>query len=235
MALTDYVHTRGRQFYDLAMQRFADIFHNRLISLFYRAGTRTEPAVSYDRKHDPIGHHLADLTGMPATPEESALPPTAAVGFFHELLKKNRPAPLKKVLERFFNVPVTILQNRPCYLEIEDSYRCRLGEDEATGILGSTALLGERQRCVTEKIALEIGPINYTVFSDFLPGYPGYERMKSWLHLMTDKPLIWELHFLVENKSIPEPTLNGCMALGYNTIFTAEDKKITRYSIHCSI
>ena len=48
LALTDYVHARGRHFYDLTMQRFADIFHDRLIALFYRAGTRGEAAVSYD-------------------------------------------------------------------------------------------------------------------------------------------------------------------------------------------
>ncbi len=235
LALTDYVHTRGRQFYDLAMQRFADIFHNRLIALFYRASARTQAAISYDRPADPIGNHLAAMAGMPNLARESILPATAPVGHFHELKGKNKPAPLKNLLERFFDVPVTLLQNRPCHLPIEESGQCRLGVTESTGTLGVTALLGERQRSVTEKIALEIGPMDYEYFRDFLPDCLGFNRLKAWLHLMTDKPLIWDLQFLVKSETIPAPELNGGMVLGYNTVFPEKGKKITRYSIICSI
>ena len=48
--LTEYV--RGRMRHkpsDATFARFADIFHHRLLSLFYRAWANTRPAVNFDR------------------------------------------------------------------------------------------------------------------------------------------------------------------------------------------
>ncbi len=235
LALTDYVHTRGRHFYDLAMQRFADMFHNRLIALFYRAGTRAEVAVSYDRPADPLGQKLAALAGTPECGADVALPHTASAGALAELRGRNRSRSLQKLLSRFFDFRVRIHQNIPCRLAIEEESRCCLGRNRATGSLGQNVLLGERRRCITEKIAMEIGPVDYATFCGFLPGGQGYRRLKFWLHLMIDKPLIWDLRFIVSSESQPSPKLDGSFALGYNSLFPISGEHTHTYSITCSI
>lgn len=235
LALTDYVHARGRHFYDLTMQRFADIFHDRLIALFYRAGTRGEAAVSYDRPRDPLGKYLSALAGLPDSGKGVPLPAVAPISGFQELLGKNRPGPLRRVLERFFGFPAALVQGEACRLGIEEERRCRLGSDAETCTLGSTALLGESRRSVTEKTGVEIGPVDYGAFSGFLPGTLGFRRLKAWLHLMTDRPMLWELRFLVSAETIPPALLDGSMALGCNALLPDPSRKTVCYPLSCNI
>ncbi len=234
-ALTDYVHTRGRHFYDLAMQRFADMFHDRLIALFYRAGTRSEAAVSYDRAEDPLGASMAALAGVPEGGAGASLPSKAPVSFFRELLGRNRPGPLLRALERFFGFPVVLKQGVPCHLKIEEENRCCLGMSAGTCTLGQTSLLGERQRTVSEKVAVEVGPVDYTAFSGFLPGRSGFRRLKAWLHLMSNRPLLWELRFSVPTATVPFLSLDGSQALGCNACLPDVSCGTTCYTLTCDI
>src|SRR5574343_128485 len=63
--LTEYARERLRNHHDPTMARFADIFHHRMISLFYRAWANTRPTVSYDRpESDRFGFYVGTLFGM---------------------------------------------------------------------------------------------------------------------------------------------------------------------------
>lgn len=221
LALTEHVHERSRHYYDLTMQRFADIFHDRLISLFYRAGTCSQAAVSYDRRDDdPLSTAAASLAGVPAAPEASPLPPHAPISHARELAEKNKARPLRRLLEQFFGLPVSICQHTPCYLPISEDARCLLGR-AGTGELGRTSLLGDRQRSISDCITLHIGPISYGQYCRFLPGSTGYRRLQTWLRLMSSRPLSWQLHFLITSASIPAPALNASCQLGGNTLFAS--------------
>lgn len=235
LALTDYVHARGRHFYDLAMQRFADMCHDRLIALFYRAGTRSEAAVSYDRPEDPLGASIAALAGVPEGGAAAPLPEKVPVSHFRELLGRNRPKPLLRALERFFGFPVALKQGEPCFLNIDEANRCRLGASSSTCSLGHAVLLGERQRTVSEKAAVEIGPVDYGVFSGFLPGRLGFRRLKAWLHLMAGRPLLWELRFFVPTATVPLLSLDGSQGLGCNACLPDPSCETTCYTLTCDI
>lgn len=228
LTLTEYVYERSRHHYDLTMQRFADIFHDRLISLFYRAGTRSQAAVSYDRpEEDELGDAAAALAGVPADPAASApLPAFAPVAFGRELVNRNQAAALRRALEGFFGVPVTIQQHSPCRIPIDEEARCRLG---LPGVceLGRNSLLGERQRSITEQVTLIIGPLRYERYERFLPGSIGYQRLQAWLKLMSTRPLIWELQFRIMTESIPAPSLNASCRLGGNSIFPDPQSETT--------
>ena len=75
--LTDYARDRLRNSEDPTFSRFADLFHHRALSLFYRAWANTRPAVSYDRpEQDRFATYVAATCGyaMPSLRERDAMP-----------------------------------------------------------------------------------------------------------------------------------------------------------------
>src|SRR4051794_8814689 len=63
--LTEYARERRRNHNDPTFQRFADLFHHRLLSLFYRAWADVRPTVSFDRPtEDRFGFYLGALIGL---------------------------------------------------------------------------------------------------------------------------------------------------------------------------
>lgn len=66
---TEYIQQRRREHNDMTFTRFLDMFHHRMLSLFYRARANTDPAISYDRPdEDRFGTYLGAMAGwgMPA-------------------------------------------------------------------------------------------------------------------------------------------------------------------------
>jgi type VI secretion system protein ImpH len=49
---------------DTAMVAFLDLFHHRLLSLFYRAWARHRPGLAYREEEDTLRTHLLDLVGL---------------------------------------------------------------------------------------------------------------------------------------------------------------------------
>ncbi|MDD6812810.1 MAG: type VI secretion system baseplate subunit TssG [Akkermansia muciniphila] len=215
LSFTEYVHTRGRRFYDLTMQRFADIFHDRLLGLYYRAGTRAQQVVSYDRERDALGDHLSALAGLPDAGQDAPLPPQLPAAYFRELLTPQHPDSIRRVLGRFFGFPVRLQQAVPCRLTTEPAAHCLLGRS-GPGTLGRDVLLGESCRSISEKVLIHAGPIPYATLEDFLPGGCGERRLRALLQAMEPHPLIWELRFRVITETIPPRRLNGTLALGHN-------------------
>lgn len=237
LALTEYVHERSRHYYDLSMQRFADIFHDRLTALFYRAGTAAQVAVSYDRADDdPLSRAAAALSGVPAADDTddntgnsragSPLPGTTPVTYARELAGKNRKDSLRRLLERYFRLPVRIIENSPTRLPIGEESRCRLGRPGVCE-LGRSTLLGASQRSISERVTLDIGPLSYEEYGRFTPGSTGYRRLQAWLRLMTSRPLSWELRFRITTDSIPPTALDGTRRLGAHTLFALTSSRTT--------
>ncbi|WP_313651069.1 type VI secretion system baseplate subunit TssG, partial [Pseudomonas soli] len=62
--LTEYMRERQRNHADPTSKRFLDVFHHRLLSLFYRAWAEARPTVSHDRPGDDYwAARLAALSG----------------------------------------------------------------------------------------------------------------------------------------------------------------------------
>ncbi len=236
LSLTEYVYERSHHDYDLAAQRFADMFHDRLAALFYRAGTRAQVAVSYDREQDdPLSYAASALAGTPPLPgkEYSPLPKSASVAYARELVGCGKPGALRRLLEHFFRVPVKLRQFLPGYLPIHDRELCRLGSRAGVCTLGHSALLGDRQLSISDRVGVEIGPISYARFRRLAPGSRGYERLKTWLHMMSPAPRCWVLTFHVLSSDIERPALNGGQALGCDTVLPSDHAPTTPCTVSC--
>lgn len=217
LSFTEYVYERSRHYYDLSMQRFVDMFHDRLTGLFYRAGTLCQPAVSYDRpEDDPLSHAAAATLGVPISPTPSVLPAAAPVGMAHELVRRGRPGAVCRLLRRFFGLRVTLRQSCANYLRISPECRCRLGR-AGVAELGHTALLGSRQRSISDRVILRTEPLAYAEYCRYMPRSAGFKRLSSWLRLMSATPLDWRLQCRLIPGTVPRPSLDGSFRLGANT------------------
>ncbi|MBE0618104.1 MAG: type VI secretion system baseplate subunit TssG, partial [Proteobacteria bacterium] len=63
--LTEYARSRLRNYDDPTFARFADLFHHRLLSLFYRAWANAQPVVQFDRpESDRFALYVGALCGL---------------------------------------------------------------------------------------------------------------------------------------------------------------------------
>lgn len=234
LPFTEYAHERSLHFYDLSTQRFADIFHDRLAALFYRAGTRGQAALSYDiPQDDPLSAAAAELAAMPAT-EGSMLPPAAPVRQARRLAHRDNPLQIRFLLQDFFGFPVQLQEHTPQRLSIPQESRCRLGHP-GTCELGRTALLGESQRSISDCVTADIGPLDYEQYRRFRPGSTGHRRLQAWLRTMTTRPMRWELRFRIRSASIPALPADGSCCLGGDTLFPSATEEYTTCTLTCNL
>jgi type VI secretion system protein ImpH len=128
--LTEYVRERLRQRGDPTPERFFDIFHHRLLSLFYRAWAQTQPTAQHDRPNDDrYAAWLGSAIGVAGlAPVGDALPPTARLHQTGLLgARSKHPEGLAKLLSRHFKLPVRIEQHVPHWMRFEADDRSRLG------------------------------------------------------------------------------------------------------------
>ena len=129
--LTEYARNRLRQAGDPTFARFADIFHHRLLSLFYRAWANAQPTVNLDRpESDRFADYVGALIGLatPAMRQRDSLPDHFKLHFAGRLASAARhPEGLRAMIAEFFGLPVAIEEFVGRWTEIPESSRCELG------------------------------------------------------------------------------------------------------------
>src|SRR5690606_20867113 len=89
--MTEYARERLIHHGDGALTAFADIFHNRLILLLYRAWADAQSAASLDHGQEDFSRHLAGLLHRPAVePARGAVAPHARYVMAGHLLRQTR-------------------------------------------------------------------------------------------------------------------------------------------------
>jgi type VI secretion system protein ImpH len=176
---------------DTAARAFLDVFQQRATSLLYEAWRKHRLPLQYedDRRKHFLPHVLALAgVGQPALRERLAAShrPGAdePVAYFAATFQqRNRPAvQMQRVLSAHLGVPVRIDQFVGRWHALPESAQTKLGF--TGGVLGHTALAGERvwQRDLRVRVAL--GPMSRRRFQEFLPGEPGSKSLRAMLELM---------------------------------------------------
>ncbi len=213
--LTEYAYERTHQARDEGFAAFCDLFHHRLIGLFYRAWADKEPAVQHDRPgQDRYDFYLACLSGygLPGQQALDAMPDPAKRHFAGRLASRTRnPDGLVALLRRMFGVRVALDEFVGEWLEIPGQDRCRLGR----AALGRTAI-GARsfQRAGTFQIRL--GPLDWAAYASFLPDGEALPALVAVVRNWVGWDLRWSLRLALEPTSIPEPRLGGKGRLGWS-------------------
>lgn len=217
--LTEFVHQRERNFHDATFRRFADLFHHRMIELFYRVWAESQPVTHADRPtEDRFAFYVGTIAGhgLDALRDADALPDAARLHWAGLLAMPTRPAEaLERVLAGFHGAPVEI---EPCvghWIHLDPAMTTRLGR--ANERLGATAMLGERVWDCAGKFRVKVGPVGYSVFERFLPGKESLSRLAAIVRTWTGDALAWDLQVVLARDEVPATRLDARSGLGWNT------------------
>jgi len=219
--LTDFAYERKRHDGDETFVRFADVFHHRMLMLFYRAWANNQPMVSLDRPdQDRFGSHVAALCGlgMPALRKRDSVDDffkLAHAGIFGRQVKCAEG--LQIILGNYFCVPVSIEQWTGYWLTIPESERTRLGRRQGFCTLGEDAVIGERIWDCQTKFTIMLGPLMLENYLRFLPNGRSYEKLVDLVRLYVGVELDWEVRLILKQDEVPPPILGEQICLGWTT------------------
>ncbi|MFX1765860.1 type VI secretion system baseplate subunit TssG [Paraburkholderia sp. A1RI-2L] len=148
--VTEYAFERAHSVGDASMSAFADVFHHRLLVLFYRAWADAQPVVGLDWPGaSRFDGYVASLIGARAT--EPALPAREAPGrhakYFHAghwVRQTRNPEGLAQMLRHDFGVPVRIVEHVVRWVALDARQRSAIGARGTPGASGTPGATGMR-------------------------------------------------------------------------------------------
>jgi type VI secretion system protein ImpH len=218
--LTEFARDRLRNSNDPTFVGFLDVFHHRMISLFYRAWARAQPAVSVDRgQRDRFALYIGAFLGLasPALRGRDAVPDAAKLSFAGLLGRQVRNADgLSAILRGFLRMPVAIQELVAHWMPLPEHLRTRLG-DKAVCQLGTTAVAGASVWDLQTRCRIVVGPLTLAQYERFLPGAESYRRLSDWVRLYLGFELKWDCRLLLKGDEVPPLLLGYTGRLGWTT------------------
>jgi type VI secretion system protein ImpH len=219
--LTEYARDREILGKDKTFRAFADIFHHRMMSLFYRAWAEARPTVQLDRPdQDHFATYVGATFGMGTAGlrNRDALDDHAKLFMAGRLSQQSRPAEgLQAMLEELFLVPMTVEQYVGEWMTLPMEARLELGTSPLVASLGETATLGERVWGGQHKFRIVCGPLSGKDFRRFLPGEKSLAKLCSTVRNYVGDELDWELRLLLVGDETPTAKLGEFGQLGWTT------------------
>jgi type VI secretion system protein ImpH len=218
--LTEYGRDRLRNAGDATFVRFLDLFHHRLLSLFYRAWAINHPAVSFDR----FSAYVGALFGLalPSLRNRDAFPDVARLHYAGLFANQTRHrSGLTAILRNFFHMPVTIREFTAGWLHLGEDMRWRLGRSRESGTLGRTATIGARVWSCHHKFRIAFGPLSLAQYMRLLPGGDSLRRLVPLVRFYVGDELDWDVNLILTREEIPPLRLGEEGRLGWTTWLTA--------------
>lgn len=217
---TEYVRERYLQNQDRTLLDFLNLFHHRLILLFYRAWANSQPTVALDREDDrSFTRYISSLVGMGGQSLHcrDSLPTHAKYFMAGHLVRQRRNGEgLAKILQNYFQVPVRILENVPVWLAIAPHQQTRLRAEQPQR-LGQDAFLGRMVRDVQHKFRIELGPMPQSEYHRFMPGGPQAIALRDWVRHYIGIEYLWDVRLILCSEEISRAKLGGKQRLGLNS------------------
>jgi type VI secretion system protein ImpH len=217
--ITEYARARRDQARDPTLHRFADLFHHRALSLFWRAWADSRPTISFDRPaEDRFATYVGALAGygMQSLRGRDAMPDLTRLHFAGLLGNQTRHAEgLAAILTSFFAVPVRVECFIGAWLTLPARECTRLGGEAAD--LGSTTVLGKRVWTRQEKFRLVFGPLSLRDYERLLPGGGSFHRLVPIVRSYAGDTKLWDVNLVMRNDEMPPTQLGRRGRLGWTT------------------
>lgn len=219
--LTEYARERARNAGDPTLCAFLDVFHHRMVSLFYRARASAEPAISMDRPDaDRFSAYVGSLFGIgsPALRKRDDISDFAKLHFAGLMASQKRPASgLVTILNAYFKLPVRIEQFVGQWLRLPAEAQTRLSSHDQGNRLGVSAVLGRQVWDCQHKFRIVIGPLGYEDYGRLLPGGTSLQRLVAWVRNYVGMALDWDVRLILKKEEMPPLKPGSGVRLGWST------------------
>lgn len=155
-------------------------------------------------------------------------------------------AQLQRLLTHYLGVPVSIEPYVGRWYTLPAGSRTVLGKDASHtvaaggGVLGRSAMLGERVWQRNLCVRLVLGPLDRTPFLRFLPGGAGAQALRQWLRLLVGPALEVEVQLRLRRDAVAPCTLSSDRPplsgrLGWETFLLSGPASADRDDVHYDI
>jgi type VI secretion system protein ImpH len=225
--ITEYARDRMRQNQDPSFSNFADMFHHRIVSLYYQAWAQGQPTVQRDRPdQDRFSEYVGALTGigMPSFRQADSMPHNSKLHYSGHMSSLPKHAfGLASLLQSYFQVPAKVVEFIAHWLTIPPRDRLKLGSDTGMGRLGMDAVLGEKVWQRQDKFQVCLGPMSLDDYESFLPTGRSFKALVAAVRNYLGLELLWETRLLLKGDEKPVTCLGKQGALGWTSWLQSEE------------
>lgn len=219
---------------DNALRDFLDIFHHRILSLFYQAWRVHRFTIARESgDRDRLAARLADIIGLGLESSRERLPfPDEALIYRAGLLagQPRGAVALKQLLEDFFDVHAEVEQFIGAWYPLQPTDFCYVGGDDDDGnMLGGGAVAGNEAWDQQSRVRVKLGPLNSERYNSFLPGGASHDALGALLRFYSHNQFDFEVQLVLARADVKGLRLGDSAAeqrLGWSTWIcsTARDR-----------
>ena len=204
---TEWVNDRIRA-RDHTLQAFFNLFHHRLLSLFYQAWEKYRFPVAFERdRNDRFTRYLLDFIGLgteglrrrQAVADEAIVFYTGLLG-----LQPRSATALRQILQDYFGVPVEIEQFVGVWRPLSENNQSRPGEErEFSEQLSLGAIAGDEVWDQQSTARVVMGPLTLSQYLDFLPTGTAYKPLCDLVAFFSRREIDFELQLILRRDETP--------------------------------
>jgi type VI secretion system protein ImpH len=207
LTYTEWVNERIRA-KDHSLRAFLDLFHHRILSLFYQAWEKYRFPVAFERDRDDrftryllafIGLGTDGLRRRLSVPDEALVFYTGLLG-----LQPRSATALRQILHDYFQVPVEIEQFVGTWRPVPESNQSRPGDDrEFSEQLSLGAIAGDEVWDSQSIARIVLGPLTLRQYLDFLPIGSAYKPLCELTEFFSRREIDFELQLILRREEAP--------------------------------
>jgi type VI secretion system protein ImpH len=206
-AYSEWINERMRA-KDQTFREFLDLFHHRVISLFYQAWEKYRFPVAFERdRDDRFTRYLLAFLGLGTDGLRDRMSvPDEAVVFYTGLLglQPRSTTALRQVLHDYFQVPVEIEQFVGTWRPVPESDQSHPGDDrEYSEQLSLGAIAGDEVWDQQSTVRVVLGPLTLAQYLDFLPIGTAYKPLCDLLDFFSRRETDFELQLILKREETP--------------------------------
>jgi len=204
---------------DSGMTAFYNIFHHRLISLFYLAWKKTRIIENYSNKNDDkVSRILLSLLGLGTDNilDNIKLKPEMLINY-SGLLSRQVPSAytIEKLIEYAFQQKVKVVQFIDRLISVLPEDQTQIGKKDIS--FKDNILCGSFFHDCQSCFRVEIGPLEYEPFIDFLPGKDNLRKLFTLIRYIVGVEYEFQVRIILKKKYVSELKFSNQVQLGWTT------------------